>query len=180
MVRHVSEVPVSYLNKGQLYSLIVKDSNPPIAGSEPRKYRTFIRVSFESEEQRSKPGACWQLWRDSRGSNEAHQRGRELLAVEYVDQFQCDGDNDKKCRVQIGRTSFDGFWVTWTVNPSTGPSDCTIPVRFNFLSTDFTLAKGVKGTPLRLCAKTELLSPGEVVDAARMSEVCYCKVKSLP
>jgi hypothetical protein len=177
MVRHAREAPVSYLNKGQPYNLIVKDSNLPIVSSDPHKYRTYIRVSFENEEQRSKPDACWQLWKDGRGSNEAYQRGRKLLAVEYVDQFQDGGGNDKKCRVQIGQTSFDGFWVTWTANPSTDPLDCTIPVRFNFLSTDFTLSKGVKGIPVRLCAKTELLSPGEEVGAARVSEVCYCKVK---
>ena len=50
-------------------------------------------------------------------------------------------------------------------------------MRFNFLSTDFSLSKGVKGIPVRLCAKIELLSPGEEVGAIYEAEVCYCKVK---
>ncbi|KAJ6103671.1 hypothetical protein N7486_003893 [Penicillium sp. IBT 16267x] len=99
------------------------------------------------------------------------------MAVEYVDQLQGRGDDYKQCQVQIEQTSFDGFCVTWTADPVTGPSGCTIPVRFNFLSTDFSLSKGVKGIPVRLCAKTELLSPGEEVGAIREVEVCYCKVK---
>lgn len=177
MVRHAREIPVSYLNKGQAYNLTVMDSSPPMVSSEPIRYRTFVRVSFEEEEQRSKPAACWQLWKEGRGSNEAHQRGGKLLAVEYVDPLQGGGDDHKHRQVHIEQTSFDGFCITWSANPSTGASDCTIPVRFNFLSTDFSHSKGVKGIPVRLCAKTELLSPGEESGASREAEVCYCKVK---
>ncbi|KAJ5215334.1 uncharacterized protein N7498_001741, partial [Penicillium cinerascens] len=177
MVKHAKEMPVTYLNKGQAYDLAVLDSNPPVVSSELQKYRTFVRVSFEEEEQRSKPAACWQLWKEGRGSNEAHQNGGKLMAVEYVDQLQGKGDDYKQRQVHVEQTSFDGFCVTWTADPVTGPSGCTIPVRFNFLSTDFSLSKGVRGIPVRLCAKTELLSPGEEVGAIREAEVCYCKVK---
>lgn len=177
MVKHAREIPVSYLNKGQAYNLTVMDSNPPMVSSEAVRYRTFVRVSFEEEEQRLKPAACWQLWKEGRGSNEAHQRGGKLLAVEYVDPLQGGGDEHKNRQVQIEQSSFDGFCITWTANPSTGASDCTIPVRFNFLSTDFSHSKGVKGIPVRLCAKTESLSPGEESGGSHDSEVCYCKVK---
>ncbi|KAJ5760943.1 hypothetical protein N7520_008099 [Penicillium odoratum] len=176
MVKHVREIPVSYLNKGQTYNLQVVDSNPPMPSSGPLRYRTFVRVSFEEEEQRLKPSACWQLWKEGRGTSEAHQRGGKLLAVEYVDPLQ-GGDDNKHRQLQIEQMSFDGFCVTWTSNPATGTSDCSIPVRFNFLSTDFSHSKGVKGIPVRLCAKTELLSPGEEAGGSREPEVCYCKVK---
>lgn len=177
MVKHSREIPISYLNKGQAYNLTVMDSSPPMVSSEPVRYRTFVRVSFEEEEQRSKPAACWQLWKEGRGLNEAHQRGGKLLAVEYVDPLQGGGGDDKNRQVQIEQTSFDGFCITWTPNPSTGSTDCTIPVRFNFLSTDFSHSKGVKGIPVRLCAKTELVSPGEESGVSHEPEVCYCKVK---
>jgi hypothetical protein len=51
-------------------------------------------------------------------------------------------------------------------------------VRFNFLSTDFSHSKGVKGIPVRLCAKTELLNslPGSPPETSQ-PELCYCKVK---
>lgn len=177
MVKHAREIPISYLNKGQAYNLIVMDSSPPLISSEPVQYRTFIRVSFEEEEQRSKPAACWQLWKEGRGLKEAHQRGGKLLAVEYVDPLQGSGDDHKHRQMRVEQTSFDGFCITWTANPSIGASDCTIPVRFNFLSTDFSHSKGVKGIPVRLCAKTELIAPGDDTCASREAEVCYCKVK---
>jgi hypothetical protein len=176
MVKHPREVPISYLNKGQAYNLTVVDSNPPMVGSEPLQYRTYVRVSFEEEEQRSKPAACWQLWKEGRGMSESHQRGGKLLAVEYVDPHQ-GGEDHKHRQIQVEHASFDGFCVTWTANPSAVTPDCSIPVRFNFLSTDFSHSKGVKGIPVRLCAKTELLTPGDESASPREAEVCYCKVK---
>jgi hypothetical protein len=50
-------------------------------------------------------------------------------------------------------------------------------VRFNFLSTDFSHSKGVKGIPVRLCAKTEILSPSHTTPDLPISEVSYCKIK---
>ena len=174
MIKHPKEIPVTYLNKGQAYSLSVVDSNPPQIPAQPIKYRTYVHVSFEEEEQRSKPAACWQLWKEGRGLNEAHQRGGKLQAVEYVDPMHGTSEDRKHHQVQLVSASFDGFCVTWTPNPSTGALDCSIPVRFNFLSTDFSHSKGVKGIPVRLCAKTEVISP-EGTDGN--AEVCYCKVK---
>lgn len=177
MVKHKREIPISYLNKGQTYNLTVIDSNAPMTSSEPVKYRTFVRVSFDDEEKRAKPAVCWQLWKEGRGLNEAHHRAGKLLAVEYVDPLQGGVENKKHRQIQVERMSFDGFCVTWTANPGTGTSDCTIPVRFNFLSTDFSHSKGVKGIPVRLCAKTEMLTPGEESGVLREAEVSYCKVK---
>ena len=50
-------------------------------------------------------------------------------------------------------------------------------MRFNFLSTDFSHSKGVKGIPVRLCAKTEILSSGSPQSPPEQSEICFCKVK---
>ncbi|KAL2002731.1 hypothetical protein VTN02DRAFT_6114 [Thermoascus thermophilus] len=179
MVRQPDEIPVTYLNKGQAYSLSVVDTGPPPNdASQPVKYRTYVRVSFEDEQQRSKPAACWQLWKEGRGSNEAHQRGGKLLAVEYVDPIQGGDEEHRHPQIELESASFDGFCVTWTPNPVTGSSDCAISVRFNFLSTDFSHSKGVKGIPVRLCAKTEMLSPNNVDPVVgNEAEVCYCKVK---
>ncbi|GFF48626.1 putative zinc metalloproteinase YIL108W [Aspergillus udagawae] len=175
MIKHQNEIPISYLNKGQAYSVSVVDSNPPPMTGQPVRYRTFIRVSFQEEEQRSKPAACWQLWKEGRGSSEAYQRGGKLQAVEYVDPIQGGIEDHKQRQIQLESASFDGFCVTWTANPATGVPECAISVRFNFLSTDFSHSKGVKGIPVRLCAKTEMITP-ESADS-REAEVCYCKVK---
>ncbi|KAE8839073.1 hypothetical protein HRS9139_03456 [Pyrenophora teres f. teres] len=177
MVKQPDEVPVTYLNKGQAYSISLVDT-APLQGPVPAKYRTFIRVSFEDEQQRQRPASCWQLWKEGRGTNEAHQRGGRLQAVEFVDPSQVGGGEIQgRPRVELESSSFDGFVVTWTPVQHAS-AECSLAVRFNFLSTDFSHSKGVKGIPVRLCAKTEVVteaigSTPEKLDA----ELCYCKVK---
>lgn len=175
MIKHSDEIPITYLNKGQAYTVSIFDTRPPGLQATPVRYRTFVRVSFEDEQQRARPGSCWQLWKEGRGSNEAHQRGGKLLAVEYVDPNQGGDDATRKSQVELESASFDGFAVTWYPNPSPGVPDCSISVRFNFLSTDFSHSKGVKGIPVRLCAKTELLAPEGA--SINEPEVCFSKVK---
>ncbi|KAF2738210.1 CP2 transcription factor family protein-like protein [Polyplosphaeria fusca] len=178
MIKHADEIPVTYLNKGQAYSITLVDTAPKPTSSAPVKYRSFIRISFEDEQQRQRPAACWQLWKEGRGTNEAHQRGGRLQAVEFVDPTQVGGGEVQgRPRVELESSSFDGFVVTWIPVHNTAP-DCSLAVRFNFLSTDFSHSKGVKGIPVRLCAKTEQISaePGSPPETAA-SELCYCKVK---
>ena len=178
MIRSSDEIPVTYLNKGQAYSMTIVDSMPLAPSPGPIKYRTFVRISFEDEQQRQKPSACWQLWKEGRGLAEAHQRGGRLQAVEYVDPNQGGDDEVRRSRIELESASFDGFSVVWTPNGSSNIADCSVAVRFNFLSTDFSHSKGVKGIPVRLCAKTEMISSGTPDSPpAPSSEVCFCKVK---
>lgn len=176
MVKQSDEIPITYLNKGQAYSLSVADTQGALPVQPGTRYRTFIRVSFEDEEQRAKPSVCWGLWKEGRGTNEAHQRGGKLQAVEYVEASQPAEGDDKRTRIELESSSFDGFCVTWTPGTAGAP-EVNIAVRFNFLSTDFSHSKGVKGIPVRLCAKTTRLSAGEAVENDAKPEVCYCKVK---
>ncbi|KAI1762902.1 CP2 transcription factor-domain-containing protein [Hypoxylon sp. FL1150] len=177
MIKHADEIPVTYLNKGQAYSLTVADtgvSMPIVPGT---KYRTFVRISFEDDQQRQKPGVCWSLWKEGRGTNEAHQRGGKLQAVEYVEAGQPAEGDDKRTRIELETASFDGFSVVWTPGVN-GAAECNIAVRFNFLSTDFSHSKGVKGIPVRLCAKTTALTSADSPPMSEpASEICYCKVK---
>lgn len=178
MIKHRDEVPVTYLNKGQAYSISLVDTAPHPLSPSPLQYRTFIRISFEDEQQRQRPAGCWQLWKEGRGTSEAHQRAGRLQAVEFVDPSQVGGGEVQgRPRVKIGSSSFDGFVVDWTPVHTTTP-ECSLAVRFNFLSTDFSHSKGVKGIPVRLCAKTELVTEGVVSPSERRdAELCYCKVK---
>ncbi|KAJ5369354.1 CP2 transcription factor [Penicillium cataractarum] len=97
------------------------------------KYRTFMRVS-EEQGQRVNANALWRLWKDCRGLAEMGKKNRELRAIEYA--------SPNSSRRLVGQEFVDGFSVTWTINPVTGLNECSIPIRFNFLSTDFTIAKG--------------------------------------
>lgn len=176
MIKHSDEIPVTYLNKGQAYSVSIIDTAPSHPLPVGARYRTFIRVSFEDEQQRQKPATCWQLWKEGRGTNEAHQRGGKLQAVEYVEANQPSDNDDRRTRVQLDTASFDGFSVIWTPG-SMGANECSIAVRFNFLSTDFSHSKGVKGIPVRLCAKTEQITMEAQDTRSEPGEVAFCKVK---
>lgn len=178
MIKNTDEIPITYLNKGQAYSISISDTHPLGPSPAPVKYRSVIRISFEDEQQRQRPAACWQLWREGRGLAEAHLRGGRLQAVEYVDPNQCGDDATRRPRVELENSSFDCFSVTWSPSSTAATADCSVAVRFNFLSTDFSHSKGVKGIPVRLCAKTEIISSGTPDSPPRPStEVCFCKVK---
>lgn len=177
MIKHADEIPVTYLNKGQAYTLSVVDTNAAMPLAPGTKYRTFVRISFEDEQQRQRPGVCWSLWKEGRGTNEAHQRGGKLQAVEYVEAGQPVEGDDKRTRLDLETSSFDGFSVIWTPG-MTGAPEVNITVRFNFLSTDFSHSKGVKGIPVRLCAKTNIIPADPSQAPADTSpEICFGKVK---
>ncbi|KFA77100.1 hypothetical protein S40288_09730 [Stachybotrys chartarum IBT 40288] len=177
MIKHVDEIPVAYLNKGQPYSVTVSDTHANMPVVPGVKYRTFVRISFEGEQQRRKPEVCWSLWKEGRGTYEAHQRGGKLQAVEYVEAGQpAEGDN-KRTRLELETSSLDGFSIIWTPGIN-GTPEVSITVRFNFLSTDFSHSKGVKGIPVRLCAKTSTVPSDSTQLAADANpEICFCKVK---
>ncbi len=178
MIRHLDEIPITYLNKGQAYAMTIVDEMGPMSLPAPVKYRTVVRISFEDEEQRQRPAACWQLWKEGRGLAEAHFRGGRLQAVEYVDPNHGGEEEGKRPRVELESASFDCFAVTWSPAPGANAAECSVAVRFNFLSTDFSHSKGVKGIPVRLCAKTEIISSGTPDSPpGPVAEVCFCKVK---
>lgn len=144
----------------------------------PIKYRTVVGISFEDEQQRQRSSACWQMWKEGRGSAEAQQRDGKLQAVEYNDKNCCDDEEMKWPRVKIENASFDCFSVTWSPTQGATTAECSIAVRFNFLSTDFSHIKGIKGIPVRLCAKTEIFSSNTPDSSSgSTAEVCFCKVK---
>ncbi|KAL2856093.1 CP2 transcription factor-domain-containing protein [Aspergillus pseudodeflectus] len=210
MVTQAAAAPVTYLNKGEEYRLTITDTDPPPHPSDRfrARYRTHVAIAFHREDQRSDSDAHWRLWRARRGLSGEGQYDEEggggtgsgsRCAIELcVDKLRpvgtglnAEGINDRGQNVQLETSSFNGFCVLWSCNrleTGTSPSmlplpECTITVRFNFLTTDFCHYKGVKGFPVRLCARTEIVtdnlgksSPVSSREESAAAEVCYCKV----
>lgn len=85
-------------------------------------------------------------------------------------------EDDSRTRVNLETASVDGFSVLWTRGFG-GSGNCHVAVRFNFLSTDFSHSKGIKGIPSRLCAKTEVVSTDSLHCSPEVPEICFCEVK---
>lgn len=167
-----TDAPLTYLNKGQTYVVNVADQKPEIASR--GRYRTTFCIVFEEEKHRQQPWKLWRLWKEYRGLSEARARGAELHAIEWAPYEKegeaVSGDTD----IELESTEFDRFSLKWgSVSGSSSPRSCSTSIRFNFLSTDFNPAKGVRGTTVRLVAKTEALGSSQM----SRSEACYCKVK---
>jgi CP2 transcription factor len=177
MIATADEIPVTYLNKGQAYSVSIIDTAPAptLPGPTPAQYRTSIRISFEDGQQGQRAAKRWRLWKEGRGTTEAHRRGGILQGVEYVEARDVTED-DSRTRVNLETASVDGFSVLWAQG-SGGPAECHIAVRFNFLSTDFSHSKGVKGILSRLCAKTEVIATDSLYCAPDVPEIYFCNVK---
>lgn len=80
--------------------------------------------------------------------------------------------------MRVEEAFVDGFCVTWTTDSSANTHEAVISLKFNFLSTDFSRSKGVKGVPVRLCAKTQILrSDDENKTMEAEPENCYCVVR---
>ncbi|KAJ5094019.1 hypothetical protein N7456_009880 [Penicillium angulare] len=171
MTRNSEDPTLSYLNKGQAYKLSIMDSKPSMTGGQAKRYRAFVRVTFDKEDSRLNPVACWQLWREARTMNNTSRKEKLPFAVEFA------GAANPKFQCQIEQESFDGFCITWTMDPAAGYNLFDISVRLHFLSTDFTRSKGVKGLPIRLCVKTQELMPPVDIPGSEDSEICFCRVQ---
>jgi hypothetical protein len=182
MLRHSHDIPVTYLNKRQSYTVSVVDNSPAVQNSEMKQYRTTVRIAFDEEGQRRTAPSCWRLWKDGRGTVESGGDPDRLRAIDY-EPNETRNANEKKAnsstkfQVEDSTTSFDRFTITWSSSSET--PTIYFCVRFLFLSTDFSHSKGVKGVPVRLVAKTEYL--GLAADPAYQhcpaSELVYCKIK---
>jgi hypothetical protein len=175
MIHQVNEIPVTYLNKGNIYLISIIDTAPAMPGSTPVQYRTSICVSFEDTQQGPRPATRWNFWEEGRGTDEFHQRGGKMQGVEYME-TQVVTEGDGRTRVNLETASLDRFSVLWT-GGSSASVDCHIAMRFNFLSTDFSHSKGIKGIPSRLCAKTEIVSADSLYCSSQVPEICFCEVK---
>lgn len=135
-------------------------------------YRTFVYLSFDDEEQNTKVAACWQLWEENCDLSKPDCCEGKQVAVEYIESHIYNQHH-----VQIKRKSFDRLSITWTADPTVENPRCSVHLRFNFLSTDFSRSKGVRGIPVRFYIKTQVISPQEPVRPLDETKVAYYRIK---
>lgn len=154
MIRQADETPVIYLNKEQAYAVTIHDSKRGLQSIGFFHYRTVVRISFDDE-----------------------QHGK-LQAVEYLGLNQAEYTKIGKPCIELETASLDYFSVTWSPAPDTSTISCSILIRFNFFSTDFSHSKGVEGIPVRLYAETATLSSNTLPSLLDLTgEICFCKIK---
>ena len=164
---------MTYLNKGAHYSIFVEDTVQPSAVSDPVLYCTSVQVAFNTESRRQNPLESWRLWDDSRGADEGNLFNGRFQAIEYIESSNFDNPNDMS-NIQVVHS--DGFSLVWRADPRASRR-IAIKFQLNFLSTDFSNAKGVHGTTMQLCGKTEEVSTNSLLFPNTDSSINYCKIQ---
>lgn len=120
---------------------------------------------------------CWKMWTESRGFEEARRRGGRIQAIEYAGVVPA--DDQEPPELELIDVKLDHFCIIWNTRTGEQPR-----LRFqfscNFMSTDFTQARGVRGVSLRLCAKTECLEYDGYDQQASVGATAlrYCKIRT--
>ena len=177
LLKKSDETAVTYLNKGAQYSLLVEDTSPLTSDPDNMLYCTSIQIAFDSEPQRRCPAALWRLWDQSRGADEGHLFDERFLAIEYVtsELVYSDKSDDRNHISNVQAVHSDGFSLVWGTNRH-GSRECSITIQLNFLSTDFSHAKGVHGVTMQLCSKTEEISTDSLRFPSTDPRISYCRI----
>lgn len=174
MSKGSGEIPMTYLNKGSHYSILVEDTLRARSLPGKKVYRTSVQVVFDTEQQRQQPLAYWQLWEQNRDDDEARSFKGRSLAIEYVGPHESD-HQDHVGNLQIVHS--DGFSLIWSADHS-DMKQFSFTVRLNFRSTDFSHCKGVVGVAVQLCSRTEEISTSSVESLTPNLEMSFCRIKS--
>ncbi|KAI9473548.1 MAG: CP2 transcription factor-domain-containing protein [Benjaminiella poitrasii] len=166
----IDEPPLTYLNKGQYYTITLKDKD---------RYDgdifSTVSITFHDESHRNNAADYWKFWLTQQKDTE------DAKAIEL--------DLTRSNGAQAIETSRHFDCVSFKWNGKLGSS---VQIRFNCLSTDFSRIKGVKGIPLRLQIESEQQSPQSTTNTTTITttnlphiirppsqhiEKTYCRIK---
>eukprot|EP00118_Oscarella_pearsei_P016403 m.155984 g.155984 ORF g.155984 m.155984 type:complete len:565 (+) comp38684_c0_seq2:73-1767(+) len=156
VVQRRGEDSLTYLNKGQFYTISLRCSAPEKFSKDAR-VKSMVQLVFREEKESSSELGLWQYWY----SQQANPNQRAF-------------DIDRKSCLHVDLDLIDDMAynaVGFVWNPRL---IAKISLRINCLSTEFSAQKGVKGIPLHLQIDTydDLVNPSvEPVHRA------YCQIK---
>nr|CAG8504676.1 6272_t:CDS:10 [Entrophospora candida] len=125
--QRIDETPMTYLNKGQYYSIIMQDQE-----KYDSELTSIVKVMFHDDAHRKMASTYWSFWLTQQSSP------KSARAID-IDKAASTGISNVETK------TFDRVQFKWN-----GKKGAKIFVRFNCLSTDFSRIKGVKGIPLRV------------------------------
>ncbi|KAI7877406.1 hypothetical protein K492DRAFT_213023 [Lichtheimia hyalospora FSU 10163] len=134
--------------EGQTYGLSISDAEE-FEGD----ISTTVSIMFHDESHRKVAVDFWKFWL-------SQQKDPDNARAIDIDTTHSNGVYNIECPY------FDGISFRWN-----GKAGVSINIRFNFLSTDFSRIKGVKGIPLRLHVATQAVAESTPL------ERCYCQIK---
>ncbi|KAI9015885.1 CP2 transcription factor-domain-containing protein [Phycomyces nitens] len=145
----LEESPLTYLNKGQYYSVTLKDTE---TGHVDQIVKSTIIIMFNDESHRKVAQSYWKFWL-------SQQKDAQSARAIDIDISRSSGVQNAEY------SSFDRIAFEWNTKKG-----AVINIRFNCLSTDFSRIKGVKGIPLRLQMGTQVVGEQAI-------ERAYCRIK---
>ncbi|KAF9157130.1 grainyhead-like [Linnemannia schmuckeri] len=125
------ETPVTYLNKGQFYTVVLEDTE-----EYDGDITSVIKVTFHDASHRRLAARYWSFWL----SQQSNPKIARALDIEKA---------SSSGMMEVQSKTFDRISFKWN-----GKAGAKLMVRFNCLSTDFSRIKGVKGIPLRVHVDT--------------------------
>ncbi|KAF9273263.1 grainyhead-like [Linnemannia elongata] len=125
------ETPVTYLNKGQFYTVVLEDTE-----EYDGDITSVIKVTFHDASHRRLAARYWSFWL----SQQSNPKVARALDIEKA---------SSSGMMEVQSKTFDRISFKWN-----GKAGAKLMVRFNCLSTDFSRIKGVKGIPLRVHVDT--------------------------
>ncbi|KAI7869362.1 CP2 transcription factor-domain-containing protein [Spinellus fusiger] len=145
----LEESPLTYLNKGQYYTMTLKDTDT----SHPEQVvKSTIVIMFNDESHFKVANNYWRFWL-------SQQKNAKTARAIDIDNGRSAGVLNTECSL------FDRITFEWNTKKG-----AMISIRFSCLSTDFSRIKGVKGIPLRLQMST-------CVAEENYTEKSYCRIK---
>ena len=174
MIRQADEIPVTYLNKGQAYTVTIHDNTNWLQSPVSFRCRTIFRISFDDELQRRNLSTSWRVWKDHPRMPETYLENGKLQAIEYLgpSSVRCNKGNSS---IELETASLDSFSITWSPVPGSLPPSCSILVQIKSLLTDHSHSESI---PVRLYARTETLSSNTPnLLSNPTAELCFCKIK---